>query len=164
MPPSSSRPPSPINPASSRWSWAAASIVAVLALLALLVGGIVALAANSLSWPDNKITKKHFEDEAKAREFTSIHLPFPLPHDVVVDSLEYERWTDWHLRAELQFSASAQVDEYLVQAHKHRSLRDDYCGSQDPAGGARYYLPASNACGTLRRSSPMMLSVWCYTR
>jgi hypothetical protein len=105
-----------------------------------------------------------FASAADARSFVSEHLPAPLPGDAVVESLHYERWTDWFLETNVRLASAEATDRYLEQVRRDRKLNDAYCGGEEPADGVRYFLPAVMACGAVRRTSPQIIEVRCNTR
>ncbi len=105
-----------------------------------------------------------FASGADARAFASEHLPAPLPSDAVIQSLHYERWTDWFLETSIRLPSAEATERYLEQVRRARTLNDAYCGGEEPADGVRYFLPAVMACGGVRRTSPQIIEVRCNTR
>jgi hypothetical protein len=105
-----------------------------------------------------------FADQAQARAFVSSHLPTPLPPDAVIEGLDYERWTDWSLKARVRLPSRQAVERYVEEAKRLRKLDDDYCHHVEPDHGARYFLAEVSACGTLESTSSEVLEVRCNTR
>lgn len=134
-----------------------------LAALALVGAGVllVILAASAL---DTTKTLQDFAGPGEARAFTSAHLPAPLPPDAAVESLRYERWTDWHFSARVRLSSAEAADRYLEQAKAQRRLDPQYCQDEEPSGGVRYFLSEVWACGAIRRAAPQVVDVSCFTR
>jgi hypothetical protein len=105
-----------------------------------------------------------FADQGEARAFTSAHLPAPLPSGAVVESLLYQRWTDWIFEARVRLPSPEAAARYLEEAKRLRKLDDVYCSSDEPAGGARYFLPDVSACGFVELTSAQIIDVHCNTR
>ncbi len=135
-------------------------VVAVSAIVILLAVAAVRL----MHAFDTSRSLSDFASPAEALTFTSSHLPAPLPPDAVVETLAYDRWTDWVLDARVRLPTAAAADSYLEQAKRDRKLDDSYCYGEEPAGGARYFLPSMSACGVIRRLSAEVLDVHCNTR
>ena len=124
---------------------------------AVLLAGVGAL--------DTSRSLDDFENNEQARKFVSEHLPAALPNDAVVSKLSYERWTDWHLAATVQLGSAQAADELVARVIADRKTDDAYCGEKDPELGARYFLPASFACGSVSRgAAPSTLEIRCNTR
>lgn len=160
----SSNPPTPTQPASApfwRKKWLL-WLLGGLALGAIGVAGLLVFATVQLLDTDRDLSD--FANPGEARAFTSAHLPAPLPNDAVVESLHFERWTDWMLTATVRLSSSEAADTYLEEVKRTRTLNDEYCNQQDSPGGARYFLSDVFACGSIERTSPQVISVQCNTR
>ena len=127
-----------------------------------LVGIMTAAVDELLSGADRKL--EDFSSPGEARAFASAHLPVPLPAGAALDALRYARFTDWHFSARVRFSSAEAADRYLEQVRRDRQLNDAYCGDSEPSGGARYALADVSACGSIKRESPQVLSVTCFTR
>jgi hypothetical protein len=128
----------------------------IAALVWLIVGAAATL--------DTDRDLEDFATPAEARAFTTAHLPVPLPSDTVIESLHYERFTDWHFTARIRFPAPEAATLYLDQTKRARALNDAYCSDTEPTPGARYFLAPVHACGSLHQSSPVVLDVRCHTR
>jgi hypothetical protein len=125
-------------------------------------GLLLAVLASSL---DSDRDLADFASQAEARDFASAHLPTALPGSAVVEALRYERFTDWRLTSRIRFDSSESVDRYVEQLERERKLDDAYCGDAEPSGGARYFLPALFACGTVGRGARAgTLEMACNTR
>ncbi|MGC4090367.1 MAG: hypothetical protein QM756_21310 [Polyangiaceae bacterium] len=133
--------------------------IAIAAFCAVALIGVIVVRAL-----DTDQDLSDFETPEQARTFTSAHLPAPLPNDAVVETLHYERWTDWSFDARVRLSSAAAVDRYLEEARRLRSLNDEYCLHSEPSDGARYFFKAGVACGTVRRTAAQVLEVHCNTR
>lgn len=105
-----------------------------------------------------------FDSPAEARAFVSAHLPVPLPNGAVVEDLHYERWLDWHLSARVRLPSREVTEGYVDQVKRDRALDDQYCGSDEPTPGARYFLRDVFGCGSINGVKSPLLEVRCYTR
>jgi hypothetical protein len=105
-----------------------------------------------------------FANQEEARVFTSAHLPAPLPPGAVVESLLYQRWTDWIFRARVRLPSSEAAGRYLEEARRVRKLDDVYCSPHEPGNGARYFLSDVSACGSIELMSGQIIEVHCNTR
>ena len=104
-----------------------------------------------------------FDSPAQARAFTSAHLPTPLPNDAVIETLHYERWTDWDLNVTARLPSADALDRYLAAVKRERTLNDQYCSAEEPAHGARYFLKDVTACGSVEQTSPRAITISCST-
>jgi hypothetical protein len=129
-----------------------------------LGSALVLLLMSAASSLDMARDLEDFASPAEARAFTTAHLPVPLPSDVVVESLHYERFTDWHFTARVRFPSVEAAQLYLDKTGRDRTLNDPYCSDTEPTPGARYFLAPVYACGSLQQSSPLVLDVRCHTR
>lgn len=138
--------------------------LSILALAAIAGGGLLLVAlASSFGSPAKDL--EDFASQAQARDFASAHLPTPLPSDTFVEALRYERFTDWRITARVRLTSPEAVARYVDQLEQDRKVDDDYCGSAEPAAGARYFLPALFACGTVQPgSAAATLEIACNTR
>jgi hypothetical protein len=142
------------------WVLLALSILGLAAVAG--VGLVVALAASSLGSTKDL---EDFASQAQARDFTSAHLPTPLPSSAVVEALHYERFTDWRITARVRLPSPQALNQYLEQAKQERKVDDAYCGAAEPSVGAGYFLPQLFACGSVQRgSSASILEIACNTR
>lgn len=139
-------------------------VIAGAAIATAIVGSICCLVVAAAHAFDTGRDLADFASPAEARSFASAHLPTPLPPDAVIESLHYERWTDWFLETNVRLPSVAAADRYLEQVRRERKLDDTYCPGEEPADGARYFLPAVMACGAVSRTSPQMIEVRCNTR
>jgi hypothetical protein len=140
-------------------------------LLGLTILGLATIAGVGLFFlalASSLDTDKDLEDfasQAQARDFASAHLPTPLPSATVVEALHYERFTDWRLTARVRLTSPNAAAQYVDQLKQERKVDDNYCGSAEPGAGARYFLPALFACGTVKPGSPAAtLEIACNTR
>lgn len=135
------------------------------AVLVLAIAGFLALLTFSLT-DTNGLNRDlaDFASPAESRAFASAHLPVPLPKEAVVESLHFERWTDWNLTATVRLPSAEALALYLEQTKRDRKLYDEFCYHDEPAQGARYYLKKSMACGTIERVSPAVIEIRCNTR
>jgi hypothetical protein len=131
----------------------------------LLLAGFVVLVGAAATALDTNRDLEDFESPQQAREFVSAHLPTPLPATAVVQELNYERWTDWHLKARVRFESAAALTSYMGQARLDRTLDDAYCGGTEPSGSVRYFLTPSFACGKASVAEVSgTLDIVCHTR
>lgn len=149
----------------SRWKtihWVLLGL-AVLGLATVAgLGLVVAPAASSLG---STKELKDFASQAQARDFTSAHLPTPLPSSALIEALRYERFTDWRITARVRLPSAAALDQYVEQTKQDRKTDDAYCGAGEPSLGVSYFLPKLFACGTVQRgASASILEMACNTR
>src|SRR4051812_44546972 len=152
-----------VRRAFSRWTathWVRVGL-AFAVCIAIAVCALLAIGVASIF--DTTQTLKDFASPAEARAFTSAHLPVSLPEDATVESLTYERWTDWHFSARVRLPSSEAVDRYLDQARAAGEPNAEYC-NDEPSSDARYFLKDVSACGSVHRESLQVLEVVCYTR
>jgi hypothetical protein len=148
----------------SRWKtihWVLLGLAIVTCVLGAALVWLLLSAASSL---DTDRDLEDFATPAEARAFTTAHLPVSLPSDVAIESLHYERFTDWHFTARVRFPSLESANHYLDQTKRARTLNDSYCSDTEPTHGARYFLADVHACGSLHQSSPLILDVRCHTR
>lgn len=142
------------------WFFIVGGVVATASFVtvgAVLLGGVGAL--------DTSRSLKDFESNEAARHFVSEHLPVALPNDAVVSELAYERWTDWRLSATVKLDSGQAAEEFVARVLQDRKTDDPYCGEAEPERGARYFLSASFACGTVSRGAAHdTLEILCHTR
>jgi hypothetical protein len=152
------------RPRPSTWTaihWVFLGLAVVTAVLLLGAAVLLSSAATAL---DSDRELKDFESPAQARDFVSAHLPTPLPSTAVVEALRYQRWTDWHLQAEVRLKSAEGVASYLEQARQKRASNEAYCGGSGLSGGVSFFLSDVSACGSVTATSPVSLHVVCATR
>ena len=140
--------------------WTAAAMV----LFSLAFGAVV-VGAVAFSRAGASLTRKDFATDASAAAFVAGHLPAPFEGTVAVHELAYDRFTDWHLEALLDFGNASNAEAYLAQARAVRRQNGAYCGDVDAGQAVDYFLPKFSACGSIRPGPHASeLRVECYTR
>lgn len=135
-------------------------------VIAISIPGLAALVllVHVAKGGDGSRELSDFDSPAEARAFVSAHLPVPLPNDAVVETLHFERFTDWFLSTRVRLSSREVAQGYLEQVKRARALNDEYCSDAEPSPGARYYLRDVAACGSIDAAAPPALEVRCNTR
>ena len=136
------------------WGLVACALVTA-TLFGLLIWGV------QTSFGQNR-TLDDFDSAAEAITFVSHHLPTSLPADSRIEQLTYQRWTDWHLRAEVTLPGG--TEQMLEDVRRTRAPEDSDCPYNNESGSVSFYLPDEHACGAVTALGDKRLLVTCFTR
>ncbi len=138
-------------------------VYVILGLGVTALGLLAAFAVAVVRAFDTDKDLSDFSDQAEARAFTRHTCLHRFPRGAV-ESLLYQRWTDWIFEARVRLPSSEAATRYLEEAKLQRKLDDGYCSPDEPTNGARYILTDVSACGSVERISAQTIEVHCNTR